>query len=62
MAAQCLGILFTYSRGAIMSMFAGLIFTIPLSIWKSKDRITTSISIALLLGLIGLVVLYFYKL
>lgn len=61
MAAQCLAILFTYSRGAIVSMFVGLAFTIPLSIWKSKDRITTSISIAALLAMIGLVILYFYK-
>ena len=61
MGVQCLAILFTYSRGAIFSMLVGVACMIPLSIWKAKDRVSTAISITILLSAIGLVILYFYK-
>ena len=61
MTLECLGILFTYSRGAMISMFVGVAFFIPFSIWKAKDRLTTSISIVVLLALLGFGILFCYK-
>lgn len=61
MSVQCIAIVFTYSRGAIISMIIGIICLIPLSIWKAQDRITTAISIGVILLIIEAVLLYFYK-
>lgn len=60
-ACQCLGIVFTYSRGATFSMLAGIAVMIPLCIWKAEDRITTSITIGVTLLVLGAVLLYYYK-
>ena len=61
MTVQCLAIIFTYSKGAIVSMIVGLIFLIPLSIWKAQDRITIIISVVVLFLVFSAVLLYLYK-
>lgn len=56
---ECVSIVFTYSRGAMFSMFVCAAVMIPLSIWKAEDRVTTSISIGVLLFGIVITILYF---
>lgn len=46
--AQIVGIVITYSRGAIIALTIGIVLLIPFVLWKAEDRITLSVSIVLL--------------
>ena len=56
---ECLCIVFTYSRGAMFSMFVCAAAMIPLSIWKAQDRLTTSITIGVLLLGVAITIILF---
>lgn len=60
-ALQFLGIIFTYSRGSIISMIIGFVLLVPLSIWKAKDKKALWISSLAILGCLALAVIVIYK-